>query len=156
MALATTIDLIQTLIRTNVAAARKVPALSAYPLKADTADLPLILTVPGEAQWHTKGMGGVLKREDRTYRIIAFVEPLGQSELPARMLAAATLLQTVKDLILDTPALSDPTTYGDYQVTLEQSEAQPHADDGITPNQMIGGVNYHGWEMRVRVRELWG
>lgn len=155
MALATTIDLIQTLIRTNVSAARKVPALSAYPLKADTADLPLILTVPGEATWHTKGLEGALRREDRTYRIVCFYEPLGQSELPTRMLGAAQLLQTVKDLILATPSLADPVSYGDYQVTLEQSEDNPHQDDGITPNQAIGGANYHGWEIRVRVRELW-
>ena len=155
MALATTIDLIQTLIRTNVTAATKVPALAKYPLKADTADLPLILTVPADATWSTKGVEGALRREDRTYRILAFVEPLGQSELPTRMLAAATLLQTVKDLILSTPALADPVSYGDYQVTLEQSLENPHQDDGITPNQMIGGVNYHGWEIRVRVRELW-
>ena len=155
MALDATIDLIQTLIRTNISAARKVPALSAYPLKADTADLPLILTVPSNATWHTKGLEGALRREDRTYRIVCFYEPLGQSELPTRLLGAAQLLQSVKDLILSTPALSDPVSYGDYQVTLEQSEATPHEDDGITPNQQIGGVNYHGWEIRVRVRELW-
>lgn len=155
MALATTIDLIQTLIRTNVAAARSVPALASYPLTAPTANLPLILTVPGEATWSTKGVEGALRREDRTYRIICFYEPLGQSELPTRMLGAATLLQSVKDVILGTPALADPVNYGDYQVTLEQSESTPHQDDGITPNQMIGGANYHGWEIRVRVRELW-
>lgn len=155
MALATTIDLIQTMIRTGGTTARKVPALASYPLKADTADLPLILTVPADATWSTKGVEGALRREDRTYRILCFYEPLGQSELPTRLLGAATLLQQVKDIILDTPALADPVNYGEYQVTLEQSAENPHQDDGITPNQQIGGVVYHGFEVRVRVRELW-
>lgn len=155
MALSTTIDLIQTLIRDGGTSARKVPALSAYPLKADTADLPLVLTVPGEATWHTKGLEGALRREDRVYRVIAFVEPLGQNELPTRVLLAATLLQELKDLFLGTPALSDPTSYGDYQVTIEQSDAQPHSDGGIVPTLQIGGVPYHGFTIELRVRELW-
>lgn len=155
MAVSTTVDLIQTLIRTGGTSARKVPAVSAYPLKADTADLPLVLTAPAEGTWHTKGLGGALRREDRTYRIIVFVEPLGQSELPARLLAAMTLLQEIKDLILATPALADPTNYGDYQVTLEQSEERPHADSGIIPSLQMGGVAYHGFTIDVRVRELW-
>lgn len=154
MAIDTTIDLIQTLIRTTVTAARKVPALRAYPLKADTADLPLILTVPGEGTWHHKGIGGALKREDRAYQVICFYEPLGQSELPVRMLGAAQLLQSIKDALLTSPnfALADP---GQYQVTIEASTDNPHSDTGITPNQMIGGVNYHGFVITLRVRELW-
>lgn len=155
MAVSTTINLIQTLIRTGGTSAVTVPALSAYPLKADTADLPLVLTVPGEATWHTKGLGGALRREDRTYRVVAFVEPLGQGELPTRLLAAATLLQELKDLFLGTPALSDPTNYGDYQVTIEQSEARPHGDSGIVPSLTIGGAAFHGFTIDLRVRELW-
>lgn len=159
MSVAITTDLIQTGIRTAGASwtvkPRKVPAVSAYPLKADTADLPLILTRPAEATWHTKGIENALRREDREYEILVFVEPLGQSELPARLIEAMGLLQDVKDWILSTPALSDPTNYGDYQVTLQQSEASPHSDGGIVPDLLIGGVAYHGFRVRARVRELW-
>ena len=153
MAIADTVDLIQTLIR-NAGLGTTVPAFAAYPLKADTADLPLILTLPSEGTFHHKGVGGALKRQDRTYRVIVFVEPLGQSVFPTRAIAAATLLQSLIDLFLmpSSVALADPPT---YQVTIEEGAGNPHSDTGIVPSLEIGGAAHHGFEIRLRVRELW-
>lgn len=158
MAIATTIDLIQNVNRA-ISGVRTCPTLARYPLKADTADLPLVLTIPAEGTFHHKGMGGSLKRQDRIYKIIAFVEPTGQNQFPVRAKETADLLQafittwlTVGITDGEPIALADPPT---YQVTIEDSESAPHSDTGIDPNLTIGGVTYHGFTISLRVRELW-
>lgn len=158
MAIATTIDLIQGVNRA-ISGVRTCPALSRYPLKADTADLPLVLTLPAEGTFHHEGIGGGLKRQDRVYRIIVFVEPIGQNQFPVRAYDTAVLLQAFIDrwLTVSTEtglpvALADPPT---YQVTVEASISNPHSDTGIDPNLTIGGVPYHGFTISLRVRELW-
>lgn len=153
MSIPATIDLIQTVNR-GVAGVRLAPALAAYPLKADTADLPLVLTWPSEGTWQSE-LGGSKRRQDRTYRVICFLEPLGQSELPKRLDNAAMLLQAMIETWLEpyTAALASPVNAGDKQVTVAIGQALE--DTGITPTLTIGGVPHFGFELRLRVRELW-
>lgn len=158
MSIDTTTDLIQAINR-SVTGVRKAPPMASYPLKADTADLPLILTWQGEATWHHEGLGGGKRRQDRIYHILGFIEPLGQSELPTRALAATRLLQAIIDRWLtvdqvngDPVALADPPT---YQVTAQASSGSPHSDTGIVSDLSIGGVAFHGFRIRLRVREIW-
>lgn len=153
MSITATIDLIQTVNR-GVAGVRLAPALAAYPLKADTADLPLVLTWPAEGTWQSE-LGGSKRRQDRTYRVICFVEPLGQSEMPKRLDSAAVLLQAMIETWVapSTAALASPINAGDKQVTVEVG--RPQEDTGITPSLSIGGLPHFGFELRLRVRELW-
>lgn len=158
MAIDTTVNLIQA-VNATISGVTTCPQLSAYPLKADTADLPLCLTVPGPGTWHHKGIGGALKRQDRTYQIVVFVEPVIQSQFPRNALATAQLMQAFIEMWLNVNlsngaavTLADPPP---YQVTVEESEASPHSDEGIRSDLMIGGNPYHGFILSLRVRELW-
>ncbi len=158
MSIPDTIDLIQAVNR-GVTGITSAPPLARYPKSGDTPRLPMALTIPGEGTFHHGGIGGGKKRQDRTYQIVVFVEPVAQSEFPTNALRAATVLQNMIETWLRVDqanganvALADPPP---YQVTVEASPASPHSDTGITPNQSIGGVPYHGFTINLRVRELW-
>ena len=158
MSIAATIDLIQTVNR-GVTGVTFAPALAKYPLSLTTAQLPAVLTVPGEGTFHHGGIGGGKRRQDRQYHIHCFAEPLGQSTFPTRALAATTVLQALIEAWLAVNqgsgapiALADPPP---YQVTVEASPGDPHSDTGLIPSLEIGGTPYHGFTITLRVRELW-
>ncbi len=159
MGIVQTINLIQT-VNATISGVRKAPQVAQYPVKADTPDLPLVLTVPAAGQWHHSGIGGALKRMDRVYRIVCFLEPLGQNELPARFQDSMNLLQAFVDMWL-TPtgttgypiALADPVNAGDPQVTI--ADGNPHSDTGLRRDLRMGNVLYMGFTIDLRVRELW-
>lgn len=156
MAVNTTINLLQAVNR-SITGVKKAPVLEKYPTQLNTADLPFVISWPAEGTWHHEGMGGALKRQDRVYRILVYIEPLGQNDIPTRAAAAAVLLQRFIEKYLDpaTVALADPSGSNPYQVTVEEGANSPHSDGGLVSNLVFGGVPYHGFEVRVRVRELW-
>jgi hypothetical protein len=153
---ASTIDLIQTINR-GISGVRRAPPLVSMPTQINTADLPFVVTWIGDGTSFHKGLNTSLLRMDRTYRIIAFVAPLGQSIIPDRATEAALLLQHVIEawLRVESVALADPDANGGYQVTLQVSETQPIRDSGLRSDLMFGGVPYHGFEVSLPVRELW-
>ena len=153
----TTMNLLQS-INATFAGIRTAPQVSAYPTALNTAALPMALTWPSDATWQRKGGFGALNREDRTYRILVFVEPLGQSDIPTRIGVAATLMATmIEGYLFRTTsriglALPDSPTEGTHQIVIAEG---PHSDGGLVSNLQFGQVAYHGFELRVRVRELW-
>lgn len=157
--IATTIDLIQTVNRSIITAwgRGKAPPLASYPLKLDTADAPLVITVPGRAQWSRQQFGSK-KRTDRPYRVIVFVAPLGQNELPARIDDTVRLISAFEDtwLAVDAQgyptALQDPTNAGDRQITFVPDATE---DGGLAVDLQIGGVPWSGFEIQLGVREQW-
>jgi hypothetical protein len=161
MSVATTIDLIQAVNRT-VTGARTVPTFDRYPLTADSVRLPLVLTWPEGAQWSRQHFGGK-KREDRVYVIMVFVKAVGQGELPARSTEAVTLLDAFRDVWTALDAVGYPTALqnpaagnDDVQVTLEWPGDYPQDTGvGVLPALAVGGTSYTGFEIRIKVRELW-
>ena len=151
-----TINLLQAVNR-SVAGVKKAPVLAKYPTKLESADLPFAISWPSDGTWHHEGMGGSQKRQDRVYRVLVYVEPLGLNDIPSRAVAAATLLQRFieKYLAPETVPLADPGGSNPYQVTIEEGSGSPHSDGGLVSNLVFGGVPYHGFELHVRVRELW-
>ena len=154
MAISTTINLLQALNR-SITGIKRAPDLDKYPTVIDTANLPMMISWPSEAQFHIKGGGE--KRQDRVYRLICYIEPLGQNDIPSRASAAATLLQRVVDTYITAAnvALADPGGTNIYQVTIESGPNHQHSDSGLVSNLLFAGKPYHGFEVRVNVRELW-
>ena len=154
MAINTTIDLLQALHR-SMSGIRKAPNLAKYPTVIDTADLPFVIAWPSDGQFAIKGGG--FKQSHRTYRVLVYVEPIGQNDIPSRAVAAVALLQTMLNAYISAAnvPLADPTSTNPYQVTIESGPTAPHTDGGIVSNLVFGGKPYHGFEIRLNVRELW-
>lgn len=154
--IASTIDLLQQ-VNASIVGVARAPLLASMPTQINTADLPFALTWPSQGSFHSKGVQGSPYRQDRSYRVIVFVEPTGQSILPARAVAAATLLQRFIEtyLTVEVIALADPDDNGSYQVTLQPSPNAPITDSGLRTDLLFGGVPYHGFEITVPVREIW-
>ena len=139
----------------SIAGVRRAPDMSAYPTQINTADLPYVLTWPGPGSWYQKGHGRGL--DSRTFRILAFVQPLGQNDAPTRLVQATQLLERMRDHYV-TPsviALGDPGQNGGYQFTVESRDGNPQADDGISADLSYGGVVYLGFEIKLTVRIMW-
>ena len=150
MSIVNAINLLQTL-HSGVSGVTRAPQLAQYPTVIDTADLPYVITWPGEGQFAIKGGG--YKVIHRTYRVIAFVEPLGQNDIPSRAVTAVTLLSNLIDAYITASnvALSD----GPVQLTIESSDTNRHRDGGLVSNLSFSGKPYHGFEIRLNVRELY-
>jgi hypothetical protein len=155
MSVRATIDLIQTANR-QIAGTRTVPTFAQYPLTADTVRLPMVLTWPDQATWTRQQFGGK-KREDRVYVIMVFVQPIGQGEMPARSAEAVVLLDAFRDFWLSLDGNGYPTALADMspQVTVMWDGEYPQ-DSGVgaLPPLKVGGTQYTGFEIRLKVREL--
>lgn len=147
---------IQALNRTTTGV-QAAPALNDYPTVIDTADLPLVITWPGAGTWHHKGMGGAQKRQDRSLRVLCFVDPLGQNDIPSRAAEGVVLLQRLINLYLnpDSVPVTDPTGAEPYQITIEEGDSNPHSDSGLVSNLSFAGKSYSGFEIKLRARVLW-
>jgi hypothetical protein len=131
------------------------PALSAYRTAIDTPNLPYVITWPAEGSFYAKG--GAYKADHRIMRVIAFVEPLGQSDLPTRAVEAVQLLQAMRDRWITNSVipLQDPVGGVVYQITAESGPDRPHSDTGLVSNLVFSGRQFHGFEIRLNVRILW-
>jgi len=155
MAIATTIDLLQAVNRA-VQGVKRAPELARYPTAIDAVDCPYVISWPAEGQFFTKG--GETKRQDRIYRVICYIEPLGLNDIPTRAVEATALLQRFIDAYIDRAnvALADPQgAQPTYQVTIESGPEHVHTDSGLVSNLLFGKNTFHGFELRINVRELW-
>ena len=126
------------------------PALTNYPTVIDFT--PFVITWPADGSWYIKGAAS--KQALRTYRVICFVESLGVNDIPSRAVEAVQLLQRFIDAYITAAnvAQADPPT---YQVTIESGPDTPHTDGGLISSLTFGGKAYHGFELRIGVREYW-
>lgn len=131
------------------------PNLDAYPTSIDTASLPFVLTWPGPGSFYAKGGG--YKVDDRTFRVLCFLQPLAQDDLPSNAVNAVQLLQAMRETYIEntTIALADPDTNDGYQIVVTSSTDNPQSDNGITPGLQFRGVPFIGFELQIRCRILW-
>lgn len=149
------VNLMQALNR-SFAGVAQAPDLADYPTSIDTGSGAWLLTWPSEASWYAKGDGW--KVDDRTMQVIAFVEPLGQGEIPSRAQEAVQLLQRARSAYIDRAniplAFPTPVTQP-YQIVIASSNDHRHSDGGLVSNLRYQGASYHGFILNVNVRIMW-
>lgn len=126
------------------------PAL--YPTSIDTTSgQPFVMTWPGGGENWQKG-GGYSQGAPRIYRVIAFLDPVAQSDIPSHAVEGAVLLQQLINIFIkstNTP-LFNP---GPYQATIQSGPDGPHiTDGGLVPTLSFGGRPWFGFEISVPVR----
>src|SRR4051812_4501238 len=92
------------------------PAPALYPTSIDTAVAPFCMTWPGDGENWQKGSG--YSQGTRTYRVIVFLDPVAQNDIPSHAVAGALLLQQFVNLYIksaNTPLINP----GAYQATIE-------------------------------------
>lgn len=162
MSTLTTINLIQAANRTlSPTYFKTVPTFDKYPLTAESVRLPMILTWPDAGTWSREGFGGK-KRDDTVYVMLVFVAALGQGEMPARSSLAVELRDALRTFWLSVDQNGYPTALqnpGDEtpptQVTLEFDGQYPQVTAIGGTALTVGGTPYTGFELRIKVRELW-
>lgn len=133
---------IATLQAKNLAISGITTASVNWPSSLNTADLPLAITLPSIGSWSTAAIG--LNRQDRTYRIIVYVEPLGQATIDERM-----------DRVIPIIGLLGAAYLADLGVTADANIDQiqlPITDSGPV-ELLFGGNAYAGFEMQLTVTE---
>jgi hypothetical protein len=140
---------LQTLNRTlsNVQA----PPPEQYPTAIDTTNGQVVaLTFPGDGESWQKGAG--YSQGTRTFRVIVFLDPVAQSDIPSHVVDGALLLQKFVNLFVlstNTPLINP----GAYQATIESGPSGPHiTDTGPGPLLSFRGVPWYGFEISVPVR----
>ena len=139
----------QTLNRTI--AGVQAPPPEAYPTSIDTTNgQPFVMTWPGGGENWQKGAG--YSQGTRTFRVICFLDPVAQSDIPSHAVEGALLLQQLVNLYIksvNTPLINP----GAYQATIESGPSGPHiSDGGLVPTLSFRGVPYFGFEIAVPVR----
>lgn len=140
-------------INRGVQGVKYAPQVSKYPTVIDTANLPLVLTWPGPAEFWLKGGGW--REERRTYRVLCYILPLTQNDIPTRTLEGAALLQRFINAYTDVNnvAQANPPP---YQLTIESAPTGTHhTDNGLDAQPTFGGKPYAGFELGIVVRALW-
>ena len=127
------------------------PQPSAYPTALDTTNgQPACLTFLGSGESWQKGAG--YSQGQYIYRVIVFLDPVAQSDIPSHVVDGASLIQqfhNVFDKSTNTP-LFNP---GAYQATIKSGPDGPHithTEPG--PNLVFRGVPWYGFELAVPVR----
>lgn len=129
------------------------PAVEAYPPSLDTFNLPFVFTYPGGGKWWIKG-GGWAQME-RTYRVLFYIQPLGQDDVPSRTVEGVQILQRLINLYADKDnvAQANPPP---YQLTFQSAPDGPqHSDDGLGATVTFAGKPYVGGELRIVTRCQW-
>lgn len=127
------------------------PQPSVYPTVIDTQQgQAVVITWPGDGQDWQKGAG--YSQGVRTFRVICFLDPVAQSDLPAHAVDGALLLQKFKNLYIksiNTPLINP----GAYQATIESGPDGSHVSDGgLVPTLSFSGRAWFGFELQVTVR----
>lgn len=132
------------------------PALSRYPTSLDTAALPMLLTWPADGTWYLKGDG--FAEDTRTMTMTGYLAPIGQDDIPSRVLDSVRMLEALINLWLTRAsiALIDPgSNAGGYQATIESAHGLGHSDGGVMTGPVFGGTRYEGFVLRIRTRIAW-
>ncbi len=110
----------------------------------------IALTFPGDGESWQKGAG--YSQGTRTFRVLVFLDPVAQSDIPSHVVDGALLLQRFVNLFVlstNTP-LFDP---GPYQATIVSGPDGAHITDaGPGPLLRFGGRDWYGFELAVPVR----
>src|SRR5512138_2176637 len=130
------------------------PQVAAYPTNIDTTNgQPFVMTWPGDGEAWQKGDGycqGIM-----TYRIIVFLDPVAQQDIPAHVADGALLMQKLWNLYVNrnnTPIANNPP----YQTTIMSGPDGSHiGKSGLGPNLTFGGRPWVGFELTVPVRAQW-
>ena len=126
------------------------PQPAQYPTAIDTAGAPIVLTfLAGGESWQK---GPNYSQGQYTYRVIVFLDPVAQNDIPVHVVDGANLIQKFHNLFdksTNTP-LFNP---GAYQATIESGPTGPHithTEPG--PDLMFRGGAWYGFELQVPVR----
>jgi len=127
------------------------PQPAQYPTSIDTTNgQPFVMTWPGSGESWQKGAG--YSQGTRTFRVIVFLDPVAQSDIPSHAVEGALILQQMINLYIkavNTP-LFNP---GAYQATIESGPTGPHIPDGgLVPTLSFGGRPWFGFELPIPVR----
>jgi len=154
MTLATiTIDImnaLQTLIASNLSNVQA-PQPGQYPTVIDTTNgQPVALTVLGSGEAWQKGAGygqGIY-----IYRVLVFLDPVAQSDIPSHVVDGANIYQQFVNLFIlstNTPLINP----GAFQATIESGPDGPHISGaGPGPTLRFSGRDWYGFELAVPVR----
>lgn len=132
------------------------PALERYPTSLDTAALPMLLTWPADGSWYLKGDG--FAEDTRTMTVTGYLAPLGQDDIPSRVLDSVRMLGALRNLWLSRASIaliSPDDNPGGYQTTIESAHGLGHSDGGVMTGPVFGGTRYEGFVLRVRTRIAW-
>jgi hypothetical protein len=141
---------LQTLINDNIAGVIA-PQPGVYPTAIDTANgqaVALTFLADGESWQKGSGYG----QGKYTYRVIVFLDPVAQSDIPIHTVDGANLVQKfVNTFILSTNTpLFNP---GDYQATIQSGPTGPHISHTAPgPTLRFRGVDWYGFELSIPVR----
>lgn len=128
------------------------PPVDLYPTVLDTLNgQAFAMTWPGAAENWQKG-AGYSQGAPRSYRVLVFLEPVAQSDIPAHAVDGALLLQQFIDVFINSTnsRLIDP---GPYQATIQSGPDGPHiSDGGLVPTLSFRGTAWFGFEITVPVR----
>jgi hypothetical protein len=140
MTIATTIAALQAL---HITVTGVVTAPTVTPASINTADLPLVLTIPGAATWEQEYAGG--HEQTREYVVRLYVGPVGQDTVDEAFDAAVPIIQAIGTAYQDNPTLTGAVSHIDTGFT----------DTGLDGQLMFAGQAYRGCEFRVKVTEKW-
>lgn len=141
MTIAATITALQTL-HAGISGIKSAP--TAFPSNVNTASLPLVLTMPGPANWLEQAVG--LKRQNREYIVRVYVNPVAQDKA-----GPENAMTTINALI---------QLFGRaYLADLSLSGAIDHIDriedSGAVENMELttAGITYYGFVFRLGIVE---
>ncbi len=141
---------IQTLITNNIPGVIA-PQPNLYPTAIDTTNggAVALTFLAGGSSWQK---GGGYSQGEYTYRVIVFLDPVAQSDIPAHTVDGALLIQQFHNLF-DHSIKSVLFNPGEYQATIETGPTGPHiTHTEPNPNLAFRGAAWYGFEMQVPVR----
>lgn len=127
------------------------PQPNLYPTAIDTTSgQPFAMTVLGSGEGWQKGAG--YSQGVYTYRVLVFLDPVAQSDIPSHVVDGALLYQQFMNIFIlstNTP-LFNP---GPYQASIQSGPDGPHiSGPGPGPTFKFRGVDWYGFELAVPVR----
>src|SRR6478736_4038687 len=117
-----------------------------YPNAINTNDLPMMLTFPGQGTSSQEAMNS-LRRQDRTYLVRGYVDPISQGIRDEKIQQTITLLQLCIEAYIN-PDNIRLVDQGGLHATIKISAATPVTDTGLAvlpygPPALQQG--YHGF-----------
>ena len=131
----------------------KAPQVANYPTAIDTATMPFAMTWPGDGEAWQKGDGYC--QQIMTYRVIVYLDPVAQNDIPVHAVDGARMLQQFLNIYVNrtnTPVANNPP----YQTTIMSGPDGSHIrHNGIGPTLSFGGRGWFGFELQIPVRVQW-
>lgn len=142
------IDALQALNATIIAQA---PPSNAYPTMIATNNgQPFAMTWPGQGEGWQKGAG--YTQGIQTFRVLVYIDPVAQSDIPSHVVDGAILLEQFLQLYTrsSNTSLFNP---GAFQATIRSGPDGSHiSHGGLVATLSFGGTPWFGFELQVPVR----